>query len=601
MRKIIVHTLVPKSISKYQKSLIKIFQVCILNLAIAIIVAIHSQLALAIGNEEFTANFVDKRLYLSQVNTCAPVTPDKIYRFIQGEDNCLVPMTTSEIEENLNDPFAENILRADKFPESVSEIVQQVDNSINNFQHDSYLVGEGTQIPLTTAPREAQRNLRYTITFGPSKNNAQIFLSASPGGDSSFHQVVSWDSNSQQYNFYERAVQKGITDNAKVWSWAGNSSLARRSPTKGQGCFDCHHNGAVIMKELESPWNNWQSQLATISPTLVPTAVAQEALFQNLTGAEVLEGAIQSSVQNYYNQWLRERYQRNGETIQLSDVDQMLRHLTTNTTINFKSTSIQSNRQQTSPADRDIDGIPNNFLIWDKILRNFLNVDYTIPNFTFQRDDYDAYLQQRKFELIQTQSTAPLGEVGSDPIAYQKDGSTYFSFFVPVPSFEDTYMATQLKNADIVTDKFMTALLMVDFKNPVFSQKRSSLQKYAAQITSGTIDQNKTSSVPDEFAQLVNANNSQPACTLENFDNCSAEQQFLYIWNLPGNQWQTIAKQLIQQYFDQLNSLTSKEQLNQLMALSIKRRGQFQSATWKPLSNLDEFSLLLPYVERSPS
>jgi len=596
MKEDIVHNLVQKLTKQGNNSWSRIFDICILNLFIAIIIGFHSQFALA---EEFIINS-DQRLYLSQANTCATVTSGIIYRFVEGEDDCLIPMSTEEIEEKLNDPFAQEILRANKFPETVREIVQEIDDSIPNFQQDSYLVGEGTQIPLSVAPREAERNLRYAITFGPSKNNAQIFLSASPGGDSNFHQVISWDSNSQQYNFYERSAQKKIPGNDQVWSWTGNSSLARQSATQGLGCFDCHHNGVVIMKELASPWNNWQSQLAKISPTLVPTAVANEALFKNLTGAEVLEGSIQSGVQNYYSQWLRSRYQRNDDTIQLSDVDQMLRHLTTNTTINFKSSTVQSNGLQTSPQNRAINGIPKDFFLWDKVLSTVLNIEYSIPNFTFPRNDYDAYLQQHQWELIQTESSAPLGEVANDRIAYQQDGSTYFSFFVPVPSFEDTYMATQLKNARIVTDKFMAALLMVDFKNPVFSPKRSRLQQYAAQITSGTIE-NNISTVPRDFAQLISANNTQSVCTINNFDNCSAEQQFLYIWNLPDDQWKDTAKQLIQQYLDELDNLAPSEQLDQLMQLSIKRRGQFKSpnANWQSISNLNEFSLLLPYIERS--
>ena len=589
MKKTIFSNFGLESTKHHDKQSISIFQVWLLTLCIAAILGFHSEPVLASDAQELTINVPDKSVFLSQANTCPSVTPGKIYRFIQGIDDCLRPMTEQEIQDNLNDPFAKEVLRQNKFPDNVSEIVQEVDDSISSFQHFSYLVGEGTQIPLSVAPRDASRNLRYVVTFGTSPNDAQIFLSASPGGNSSFHQVISWDSDSQQYNYYERIQQ--------VWSWAGNSSFARKSSTVGLGCFDCHHNGVVIMKELESPWNNWQSQLANVSPLVVPTAVAEEDLFQNLTGAEVLEGALQSGVQNYYNQWRKDRYQRNGSTIQLSDVNEMLRHLTTNTTINFRSSSIQSNGQQTSPPDRNIDGIPRDFFVWDSVLGTFLNIEYSIPNFEFQRNDYDAYLLQNKFELIQTSSTAPLGEVADDRIVYTKDGSTYFSFFVPVPSFEDSFMARQLKNAGIVTDKFMTALLMVDFKNPVFSEKRPNLQKYADQITTGTID-NGISSVPNDFVQLVSQDNTQPACTFNTFDNCSAEQQFLYIWNLPDDQWKNSAKQLIQEYLDELDSLSANEQLDRLMQLSVKRRLEFQSSNWKPLSNLDEFSLLLPYVER---
>ena len=128
MKKIIVHKLALKLTRHGNQSLIKIFQVCILNLLLVIIISFSSQFALASESKSLITNGSASRAYLAQANnTCAPVTANRIYRFIQGEDDCLVAMTTSEIEENLNDPFAENILRANKFPENVSEIVQEID------------------------------------------------------------------------------------------------------------------------------------------------------------------------------------------------------------------------------------------------------------------------------------------------------------------------------------------------------------------------------------------------------------------------------------------------------------------------------------------
>lgn len=575
--------------------LFKVLRVLILISCVATTLSFYSGVALASPSIRLPVR-ASNTFFSQAANACKPVISDKIYRFIEGIDTCVIPMTEQEISKDLNDPFAQNILRKhEPLPKSVNDIVAVVDSSISDFQKVSYMVGEGSQIPLSVSPREDPRNLRYAITWGPSKDDARIFLSASPGGNSSFHQVIAWDNQAKQYNYYQLISQRNIQDNVKVWSWAGSSRFARNSQTVGKGCFDCHHNGVVIMKELKAPWNNWQSQLATISPLVVPSEVAQESLFKNLTGAEVLEGSIRGGFQRYYSEWLRGRYQRSGGEIHLSNVNEMLRHLIINTTINLESTAIQSDGQQTSPANRDIDGIPNNFLLWDDVLNTLLDIGYTIPKIKFNRKDYDAYLNQQKFSLIQTSSGAPLGEVPNDSILYQKGGSTYFAFFVPIPSLEDTYMTTQLKNARIVTDKFIASLLMVDFKNPVFSEKRAELQKYANQITSGTI-KNNISSVPDEFAQLVKQGDNQPVCSADIFDSCSAEQQFLYIWNLPDNQWKATTKQLIQQYLDDLKQLSVDEQLDQLMQLSVKRRTQFQSDDWKPISNLNEFSLLLPYL-----
>lgn len=524
------------------------------------------------------------------VQNCTAVEIGKIYRFIEGIDSCVTAMTQQEIEDKLNDQFATNVLRKGTFPDSVDKIIQAISNSGLNFQQANYMVGEGGQIPTMIAPREAPRNLRYAITWGTNPTtSAQILLSAAPGGDSSFLQIISWDSTASKYNFYEFREQRSsdIGSTTKVWSWGGDSSMARLPQTIGQGCFDCHHNGVVIMKELAFPWNNWQSQRATISSQVVPIAVTNEPMFQNLTGAENLEQVIRGGFQNYYTNWLRKRYQKQGSTVQLSDTNQMLAHVISNTTINFASTNIQSNGSQTSPPNSDISGIPNDFFFWDSILSTTLGLQYQIPTITFKRNDYENYLKANNFKLVQDEFPG-----------YEQNGSTYFAFFVPVPSAEDTLMVRQLRQQKILSDKFVAALLMVDFKNPVFSEKRTSLQQYADQITTGNIT-NGVSDVPDKFVALVKtAADKQPACDSNKLDSCTAEQQFLQTWNLPDDQWKATVQQQIQNYLNTIAQLSPDEQLDRLMKLSVQRRNKFKS--WKYIGNLDEFSLLLPQTSLSP-
>ncbi len=531
---------------------------------------------------------------IAQTNAnCAPVELSQISRFIDGMDSCVASMTEQEIGENLNDPFATAILRKGIFPDSVDAIVTEVSNSGLNLQQANYLLGEGSQIPTTVASREAPRNLRYVLTWGTSPtSSAQILLNAPPGGDSSFLQVISWNAQAKKYNFYEFRTQVGEINNisTRVWVWAGDSPMAQASQTMGHGCFDCHQNGVVIMKELAFPWNNWHSQRATISPLNVPIAVAQEQIFQKLEGAEILERVIRSGFQIYHQNWLRDRVKNEEGTIRLTDVNEMLRHLTTNTTINLTSTNIESKGANTSPANSDLSGIPNDFFLWDSALRTALNLNYTIEPIQFKRNDYDNYLKIHNFKLVQSDFTKPDGS----PL-YEQDGSTYFAFFVPVPSAEDLFLLTQMRSAKILNDKFIASLLMVDFKNPVFSEKRTSLQQYAEQMTTGTII-NGVSSVPDEFANKVKAvATSQPDCDSANWDTCSSEQQFLFTWNLPDDQWKTSVQQQIQTYLDEINNLSESERLDRLMRLAVKRRSQFQS--WPTIKNLQEFSLLFPQTD----
>ena len=522
-------------------------------------------------------------------SACDPVTEDKIYRFVEGIDTCVVPMSEADIEAKLQDPFAVNVLRKGEFPNTVDAIV--ADLAGLGFTQTSYVIGEGGQVPLDVAPRTAPRNLRYVVTWGPSTSSAQILLSAAAGGDSGFHQVISWDAASQKYNFYQLIPQVESNQPSLVWSWAGDSPMARAPETVGLGCFDCHHNGVVIMKELQVPWNNWHSERATIASAVVPEAVANEDLFKNKTGAQVLEQAVQGGFQTYYQGWLRARFENQGGTIQLTDVPAMLRHITTNTTLNMQSSLIQSRLSDTSGGQADI-GLPVDFLVWDSVLNTLLGLDYTRPTVRFVRNDernpYNRFLTDYDFRLVQTGSGG-----------YTEPGSTYFATFLPVPPVEDVFMISQMRSAGIVSDKLITAILTVDLANPVFSTQRDSLQKYADMVPTGTI-QNGVSSVNDDFAAKVRQGAvGQPDCDPSQIDKCTAEQQFLSIWDLSDSEWKDAATGRISAYIESINGLPADEQVERLMTQVVHRQQQF--TTWPLLSNLHEFSLQVPETNLASS
>lgn len=518
-------------------------------------------------------------------STCDPVTEDKIYRFIEGIDTCVVPMTEAEIEAKLQDPFAVNVLRQGEFPNNVDAIV--ADLSSLGLTQTSYVIGEGGQVPLTVAPRSAPRNLRYVVTWGPSTSSAQVLLSAAAGGDSGFHQVISWDDASKKYNFYQLIPQVHSDQLPLVWSWAGDSPMARAPETVGVGCFDCHHNGVIIMKELQVPWNNWHSERATIASAVVPEAVADEDLFKNKTGAQVLEQAIQGGFQTYYQSWLRARFDNQGGTIHLKDVPAMLRHITTNTTLNMQSSLIQSRLSDTSGGQTDV-SLPVDFLVWDSVLNTLLGLDYTRPDVTFARNGYDKFVADNDFRLVQT-----------SPPGYTEPGSTYFATFLPAPPSEDVFMISQMRSANIVDDKLIAAILLVDVANPVFSTKRDSLQQYAVMVPTGTIE-NGVSSVPADFADKVKQGaQGQPTCDPAKIDDCTAEQQFLSIWELPDSDWKAAATKRVSVYIESINDLPAEEQLDRLMTQVVHRQQQF--TTWPLLSNLHEFSLQVPETNLAPN
>jgi hypothetical protein len=556
-------------------------------------VVVFFTLLLSLGGTWF-APMVARSDTLASAN-CQPVEIGKIYRFLEGQDSCLTPMSDSDIE-NLTDPFAKDVLRPGNYPRSAKGINQTIKEKLG-YEPTTYYVGEGAQIPTTVASRDLPRGLRYTVTWGANENDSKIMMaklvSTNPETEPlSLIEVMSFDDRTKTYNYYFLRPQEpdfeASENNPMVWAWTGNTSHAQKPQTIGQGCFRCHHNGVPIMREIELPWNNWQSQRATISSTVVPEKVVGDAFFLQRRGAEVLEQVIRSDFQSYYSNWLRERIRKKDDgTINISDVDKMLRHLTTNTTVNFKSSDVQSDRQNASGEKIDfLTGIPpKDTFLADTLFQTALKLDYSPLAVNLPRDKYEEYLKNHEFKLVGTK-----GFTRDSEKAYEYPGSTYFAFYLPQVAAEDIYVTNRLLSSKIVTDKFVAALLMVDYKNPLFSDKRASLQKYAQQITTGTLAKG-VSSVPEDFVAKIKETGAK-ACNADNFDACSAEDQFLYTWELPDDQWKQLTAKRLQGYVDSVANLEPNERLYRLMGWSIKQRARFASTA--PFCNFFESRLLFP-------
>ncbi|MBW4631255.1 MAG: hypothetical protein KME30_04940 [Iphinoe sp. HA4291-MV1] len=535
---------------------------------------------------------------LEESISCPPVVKDKIYRHIEGLDKCLTPLSDSEIEK-LTDPFAKTLQGLLTQQKPLPDDTQTINQAIADkwgYGPTTYFVGEGAQIPTTVAARDLPRGLRYTITWGANENESKIMMAKlSPAIPETktlgLIEVLSFDDQTKEYNYYFLRPQvpdfEASDKNPMVWAWTGHTSQAQQPQTIGQGCFRCHHNGVPVMREIELPWSNWQSQRANISAQFLPKEVASEAFFLSRRGAEILEQVIRSNFQGYYSNWLRQRIRKEGSTINVSDVDQMLRYLTTNTTVNFKSSDVQSAGQNTSPPDSDIAGVPpNDTFLSDTLLQTTLKLDYSPLSVKLPRKDYDAFLKEHDFKLVGTK-----GFTRDSEKAYESPGSTYFALYLPQVAAEDIYVTQKLLQSKVVTDRFVAALLMVDYKNPLFSEKRASLQKYAKGITTGKIV-NGVSSVPTDFAAKIKEKGFKAPSNPEDFDASSPEEQFLYTWELPNDQWKQVTADRLKAYVKSVENLEPTERLDYVMRWSIEQRDRFASTP--ALCEFYESRLLFP-------
>jgi hypothetical protein len=252
---------------------------------------------------------------------------------------------------------------------------------------------------------------------------------------------------------------------------------------------------------------------------------------------------------------------------------------------------------------------PKNFFLFDDALSKvFGDAGYKFPsNIGFDTNQFRQSIESKGFTLRQCDRIDNTNDCQVGTVDYEQKGTTFHPFFVPVPSNEDTFVINNLwngrfqvirnnqrKNITFISDKFATAVLMVDFQNPVFSLVRSSLQTYAQKLDTATINDQGVSNIPALFVDEIEAAvQNQPPCSEQNLDSCTAEQQFLHTWNLPDSTWKIEVNQRVQSYLDAVaQQIINGSGLSDYLDLSISRRRQF--ATIKPIGNLLEFSLLLP-------
>ena len=508
-------------------------------------------------------------------NGCAGVAPLQLYRFIEGADTCPQPMSTPDIAK-LQDPFAVQVLRkgigdAALWPTSVEQIVSLIAaNPTFKANQLNYMLGEGSQIGTTVASRDASRNLRYVITWG-ANSTPSIFLSAlptgtHPGKPAPFLQVIGYDQARKVFNYYQFIG---------TWAWAGDSTGSRDPRTAGQGCFTCHINGALNMKERATPWNNWSSPRASIVAANIPATVASDPLYTSLAGADELEISF-NGLQSQYTQALVASFIVNGA---ISNVPALLKRLITTTTVNLGSS-------QSKPGDSTAVAVPPDFFLnQDALTMPQIGISYNIPaSLAIARDQHDAFVRQHGFELVQSDAVP----------GYRQPGTTYFDFFVPLPAFEDMVAIREMVNQKVITPNFAAAVLMVDFQNPVFSARRSSLMSYAQQITTGRTVSSMPDprDVPSQFTALVTAAaKGQPPCNSAQLAQCTPEQQFLYYAG--QSDWKQRAANQINPYLAAVGKrILTPQGADDYMRLSVSRQAQFASDPG--VCPLNEFSLLLP-------
>jgi hypothetical protein len=492
-------------------------------------------------------------------NSVKGVPQGSVVRFVVGADAQPHKMTQAEMEDQLGDPFATLLLNKGIFPATGEELLDAIDakiganETLGSDSHMSFVLGEGSQIPLPDSTPSTNAGMRFLVSRGSDPQGPDLIISTA-GPNETFVEVMAWDQKHKGFNYY-RSVGKG----GGRWAFAGNSRHALSPPTKGKGPFEAHPSGNLIMKELRRPWVHWHSFTVDITKDAFPKGDGRRnhPWFTNKDGADTCETAV---VIPSIERWTAARFDQviddNGN---LTGPARVVEQIVTSPTVNLASSLRES--RGTDPVDLP----PGFFIDFDGLSRVGLPVP---PEFFVARAIYKKSLNTFDFKL-------------SDGSGFSQPGDTHFAFCVPERAFEDTETLGQAIARGLITQRLAAALLMVDFPNPVFSARRAALLKHAP--ATATISNGKSTYSEDMAQAIIAAAGATPAG--------SAEKEFVDRWekaaSLPG----LLGKELEKYYNAIKQKLKSQTGFDDFVRLAESNRNRVRKTP------LFEFPLLFPVTK----
>jgi hypothetical protein len=268
-------------------------------------------------------------------------------------------------------------------------------------------------------------------------------------------EAIAWDPAKHLFNFYELTSNSGMPSQT-TWFYRGDSGLILddiqflcRQRTADQPvfraqlrCSGCHVNGGLIQKELASPHNDWWTKSRPLPlGSFTPDATVMN-IFHGLADADALAKLVQAAPRRLaaspeYQKALRSR-----------SMQEQLRPLFCAVEVNIESDPNPFDERQ------PVVHIPSGF---------FADPRLGVKSIEIPRENYNQAIERFRSHLPD-----PSIRVDAD-----------HAWLTPVKANSDMVITTALKEIGEVDDELVTAVLAVDFTNPLFSAPRCGLLKLA--------------------------------------------------------------------------------------------------------------------------
>ena len=512
-------------------------------------------------------------------NRADDVPTDVVYRFRVGLDDHPQPFDPAEAAAELRDSFAQEFLLRGIFPTTAGEAVTRLaglgDRDDQLDRQKFFLVGEGSQIPVSPDTESVIRALRYLVACGRDAGQDR----KGPGPDilvSSFDptmpgliELMAWDHAKGGFNFYRTF---GKTDAA--WVFTGNSRDALSPATRARGPFESHRSGNVLMKELRAPWIHWHSRDASVDADIyapdnpLRTHPWFLAAIGDQRGAFTCETQV---VRPSIDRWMRTHFDAIVTDGKPTAAEPIFASVLDTPTVNV-ACSLQHGDRSLDPPDRPVE-LPLSFFVDLDAFgteRQGLGLLSSEPTLSVARAIYDSTLSTFDVHL-------------SDGREFRRPGDTFFAFPVPERAYEDHRMIVEARRIGLLSDRLAATFLMTDFPNPIFSTRRAALLAH----------------IPAELniAEREQFSDTVAATILKAATPGGAEAEFADLWSA-GEDWREVFTKKLTDYLAAVTrALQTEAGFHDIYRVAVARRKQVVDTM--PIA---EFGLLFPVskVEDAP-
>jgi hypothetical protein len=276
-----------------------------------------------------------------------------------------------------------------------------------------------------------------------------------------------------QWTFHtssEEIVKNGYTCTSGACV-PNNSAQAR--------CGSCHVGGGLVMKELHSPWVNWEGD--TTTPGLDVLFKTFPTVLGDRNNGVDLETKVTAGNRD---DWTPHRI----AILKKLGTQEVLRPLFCTLDMNLQSAG----------SNGVPDQIDSNFFV-DPLWRDFSSVP-------IDQKAYGAKIGSHGQKVIDSVSGATLGT------------DTFFGFTYPIPGQQTLDYVQELLREGIVDDDFVKDVLAIDFTRPVYSTARCDLLQFAPQLSENDLsDKTKSAgAIRDGFIANLQGASGKGADLLKN-------------------------------------------------------------------------------------